>query len=200
MQNNHIGSTTFAKCAMRRTIPTRTAVSIGTLALAVIVVLAYTTVPTVAIGDFTVGDINYTTEDGTISDIELVVDSSYSWDASEPVDKYQVAVDVSKDGSTWEQITYFNQTGISQTGSDSIRVKGSILETSQYSASDFEPSSEGSTITETVNVRLRFDIYKNGTKVGSANQTTTSDISITWEDSEITTNASVSGSGNWTIS
>jgi hypothetical protein len=136
---------------------------------------------------------SYTLADQTMEDVQLSVDTSYSWEGNAEIHKYELRLAVGTTRDTAAVIARKEQTELGkQSLSGNAQLNGSILSSPSFSQDNFNPSR--GTLTTDMVVVLVFDLYRDGEIVETAKATDTAELSVTAEELEYT--VSVEGSGS----
>jgi hypothetical protein len=147
---------------------------------------------TANIDEFSMSGDSYNTDNGSVSDIRVRVDSGISIDANTVPDGFTLDLEVGKPDGTAEPITRVSGGFTQATQTRSETLDGSLLEHSEYSLKEFVPENE--TIETEVLVALKLTIENDGTVIAEDRVSTVASVSIT-DPKEIDAEVSITGTG-----
>lgn len=148
----------------------------------------------VSMGTLDVAGAN-TTADGDVTDVRLSVNAAYQYDVVD-ADRYVLELMVGPDADQLEAIDFVQSTVEGGQDSGTADLDASILDSSHYAASDFEPPVAG-TATEDVTVGLRLEVRRAGGDPVTA--LVTEPVAVTIHDDAVLT-ADVGGDGAVSVS
>ena len=132
-----------------------------------------------------------------IEDVLLSVDASYTYDAGVNPTRVILRLEA-KTNNSWMQIDATEPDTVSQSQSETIQLKGSLLKLESLDADKLVPTERGSTNSMSIDVRLTLEIQHDGDSIGTANSEDSTSINITREEIQI--GMSVGGDGSIIIS
>jgi hypothetical protein len=155
----------------------------------------------VAMGEFSISDGEQTTDDGTVSDV--LVDAAGTWQYDLPSGKnaatWQTVLEVRRDdtsgivATTGGEAKYLNNNGEWQ-------LRGSILATDVYAASDFAAADAGETNTTDLSLRLWFQVFNpDETELARAQLSDTATVAVTDKEYDASEFGQVGGDGEIVI-
>jgi len=134
--------------------------------------------------------------DQSVTDVRISVEANWSWSGNADIHAWNLRL---KAGSTQSNAEEIGNTGKSGLGIDSLTgtetLEASILNSSVYDKSDFEPR-EGSKTIGVVFI-LEFEILRNGEVVEKATATEAADVTVSKE--ELSYTVSLDSTGEITV-
>jgi len=143
-----------------------------------------------------VADLSHVTDGKTITDVTITVNATWGYDASQPPTRYELALEISQDGSVWSKVDGMSITSGETQANGSTKLSGSLFETPQFSVDTFVPA-EGNSKTHRLYARLSFRVYKDDTQMGEAQIEDVATVEVT--NDTLTATMSLSGDGEVTI-
>jgi len=180
---------------MRKRISRRQfAFGTGTVATGALAGIAFGTQNATATvsGDFTIPNGETVLADTSLQDIRLSVDTSWSFNSNADIHAVELELHVGSTTDTLDLIARHTQDDMAKqdlTGSQTLN--GSLMSASDFSISDFEPTS--GELRKPVIAELRMYVLRNDEVVAEAFQTETFDV-IT-KDEALTVDMSLGGTG-----
>jgi hypothetical protein len=155
---------------------------------------------TVAPSGLSVSGADQTTEDGTVADLRLSVEASWSYDlpANSSPETWTTALLVT-DGDATAEIDSASGDALYLSNSGTAALAGSVLAGGMYDASTFRAPDDGDTTTVTLGVGLTLTVTGGGQTLASGTATTTVDVAVTNEAYRATEYGSVGGDGAVTV-
>lgn len=139
-----------------------------------------------------------TTQDGTISDVQVEVDGDWQYDVpgrKNPA-QWQAVLWAHRDG---EQAVVALDEGSAKylTMDGEYSLKGSLVQTAFYDLSDFEASENGATAVTTLDLQLVFNVFTPEEDViAQAKLSESADVSVTNKEYSASEHGDASGSGS----
>ena len=148
---------------------------------------------TVDLTGLTVPDAERVLAGQDMSDVRIVVDSQYAWDANVAISGWELRLRVGSAASTADIVARAEPE--QDIGTDSLTgeetLSGSLLSASDFTADQFSPARGRRSIDVTVIVE--FDVFRDGEVIKQAQAQTTAEITVRREEIEVT--STVAGEG-----
>jgi hypothetical protein len=152
--------------------------------------------PAAAQVDLSVPDESYSGKDGTVTDVPLSVEGSYSYQAPEP-DTATLTLSITPDGAdNFAAIGSHEDSLSGESGMGEFGISGSVLDHPSLSAGDFSADA-GETTTTAIVVRVGFVVKAGGETVAEDSATDTATVAV--ENTSVATAITVSADGTLTV-
>ncbi len=175
---------------------TRRQALIGTGALAVTttgsIALASQNTSATVTGEFTIPDGETVLADTQLQDVRLVCDAEYAYSSNAPIHALELELHV---GATPDTVDMIARTERTDLGTDSLTgtetLSGSLVNASDFSLSDFQPTN--GELRRTVVAELRLYVIRNEEVVAEAAQTDTFEVTV--KNEELKVDMTLGGTG-----
>lgn len=113
-----------------------------------------------------------------LKDVHIRVNGNYKFDSEEQPDAWSLKLHVGKNGE-YTEIAEERLAPRSNADSGTEELEGSILDTSYFAIENFQLGDNQSEITETINVKLTFQVFVGDREIASASVEDTADLTVT---------------------
>jgi hypothetical protein len=130
-----------------------------------------------------------------ITNIELQLSATYSYDVPNTPDKIVLRVFLNHDGGETQLTAWDQRDSLSKSDSGQTGLSAGLINHPNISNSDIDPP-EGETSTLSLDIRTEFSVFRNGSVIASAQSSDSTTVEITKEGVKT---ASTGGSGGFEV-